>query len=184
MLERPRRETESWRAAEPPPIALRAATRADSDFVAALADEAFGHLGNYRRILAGWFAHAGVHTEIAQCGDALLGFVMFAFIRADEDQPPIADIVAIAVHPAERRRGLGRRLLATALTRISHAAPLVGASRVGLSVAADNVAARALFESAGFRHLAAGDGRYPNGQPYLRLARALVAPQDAQRRTA
>jgi [ribosomal protein S18]-alanine N-acetyltransferase len=55
-------------------------------------------------------------------------------------------ILNLAVDPAERRRGLGRRLLQKALRRGAAA----GASRALLEVRASNDAARSLYAKSGF----------------------------------
>lgn len=53
-----------------------------------------------------------------------------------------------AVHPAWRRQGLGRRLLAHVLT----AAEAIGAPRATLEVRASNLPAIALYQAGGFVH--------------------------------
>lgn len=57
-----------------------------------------------------------------------------------------AELLTLAVAPEARRLGLGRRLVA----RFLYQAQLRGAERAFLEVAADNAAAIALYESAGF----------------------------------
>ena len=56
---------------------------------------------------------------------------------------PEAEILTLAVHPAARRAGLAARLIA-------HAQAALGAQVIFLEVAADNLAARALYEKCGF----------------------------------
>jgi ribosomal-protein-alanine N-acetyltransferase len=58
-----------------------------------------------------------------------------------------AELLTLAVSPDARRRGLGRKLVA----RFLYQARLRGAESVFLEVAADNPAAIALYESAGFQ---------------------------------
>jgi ribosomal-protein-alanine N-acetyltransferase len=57
-----------------------------------------------------------------------------------------AELLTLAVAPEARRRGLGQRLV----SRFLYQARLRGADRAFLEVAADNAAAIALYESAGF----------------------------------
>jgi [ribosomal protein S18]-alanine N-acetyltransferase len=57
-----------------------------------------------------------------------------------------AEVLTLAVARAQRRRGIGRDLLAAGMT----AAQSAGAQAVFLEVAADNDAAIALYEEAGF----------------------------------
>lgn len=57
-----------------------------------------------------------------------------------------AHVMRIAIHPAYRRRGVGRRLLQSALQRAAQ----VGCVRTTLEVASQNLEAIALYRSAGF----------------------------------
>jgi len=98
------------------------------------------------------------------------GFVLMR-IAADE-----AEVLTLAVRPAARRAGLARRLLARALDGAARG----GARRVFLEVAADNVAAQALYAGAGFaeagrrpRYYARLDGERVDA---LLLARDLASP--------
>ena len=67
----------------------------------------------------------------------------FILIRVVADE---AEILTLAVRPAARRSGLGGRLVEAAVVR----AAALGAERMFLEVAEDNVAARALYARAGF----------------------------------
>ncbi|GAB1364790.1 N-acetyltransferase [Rhodobacter sp.] len=71
-------------------------------------------------------------------GDA--GFLLGRAIAGE------AELLTLAVGPENRRRGLGRKLLA----RFIYQAQLRGAGRAFLEVSAENPGAIALYESAGF----------------------------------
>ena len=90
-----------------------------------------------------------------------------------------AELLTIAVAPEARRRGLGRKLVA----RFLYQAQLRGAGRAFLEVAADNAAAIALYESAGFAPTGRRRGYYltPEGQRIdaLVMARDLAAAPSA-----
>ena len=64
-------------------------------------------------------------------------------------------LLALAVAPSERRRGIGRRLLGAVL----EAGCALGATRLRLCIAEENAPARALYAALGFRELA----RTPDG---------------------
>jgi ribosomal-protein-alanine N-acetyltransferase len=83
------------------------------------------------------FLAAPATVLASQPGGFALGQVM-----ADE-----AELLTIAVAPADRRRGLGRLLLDAFLTDCTAR----GAEAVFLEVDAGNAAALALYHSAGFR---------------------------------
>lgn len=77
------------------------------------------------------------------CGDAesfLLGRVI-----ADE-----AEVLTLATHPDQQRKGLAHQRLMTFLGRAQDA----GAARVFLEVAADNAPAKALYQKENFRVIA------------------------------
>ena len=78
----------------------------------------------------------------------------FILIRAVADE---AEILTLAVRPEARRRGLGARLVRAATGRAAE----LGATRLFLEVAEDNVAAQALYASLGF----AAAGRRPRYYP-------------------
>lgn len=70
----------------------------------------------------------------------------FILIRGVLDE---AEILTLAVRPSARRIGLGGRLVGQGAVRAAQA----GAVRLFLEVAEDNVAARALYERAGFAQI-------------------------------
>lgn len=74
---------------------------------------------------------------------ALTGDGALALIRVVADE---AELLTLASHPQARRRGRARALL----ERAHAAAAERGAARIFLEVAADNVAAIALYRSAGY----------------------------------
>ena len=83
-----------------------------------------------------------------------------------------AELLTIAVAPEARRRGLGRKLMA----RFLYQAQVRGADRAFLEVAADNVPAVALYESAGFARAGQRRGYYLT--PEGRRIDALVLTRD------
>ena len=111
------------------------------------------HLANPRahlRVLADAGAVAGYHLVLRRRGSAW------------------ARLYSIAVDPARRGQGLGRRLLADAEARAREA----GCRGLRLEVRQDNAEALRLYESAGYRREAALPGYYDDGAPGWRLARA------------
>jgi tRNA threonylcarbamoyladenosine biosynthesis protein TsaB len=97
---------------------------------------------------------AGVAVE------RLTGMAVVTLTGAD------AELERIAVRPDARRAGHGRRLLDAAVAEARSA----GASRLVLEVATDNVAALALYRSAGARELTVRAGYYADGTDAAVLA--------------
>lgn len=79
----------------------------------------------------------------------------------------VADLERIAVLPAARRSGLATRLLTAILDLTAER----GGARVLLEVKVGNIAARALYESAGFAQIARRRDYYGAGHDALVLAR-------------
>jgi ribosomal-protein-alanine N-acetyltransferase len=101
---------------------------------------------DYRQLLTG----AGVSQCVAaeRLGE-LAGFLVFQ--RPAPDQ---VEILNLAVSPAQRRKGVGKRL-------IDHALGL-GAAEIFLEVRAGNEPAQAFYRRAGFQPAGRRPGYYPN----------------------
>lgn len=79
--------------------------------------------------------------------------VGFALVRQAADE---AEILAIGVLPSDRKRGIGRALLAAMIDDCR----ANGASRLYLEVAASNNAARQIYQAAGFAAVGRRNGYY------------------------
>ncbi len=103
------------------------------------------------------------YVVVAAEGDSLVGYGVLTV--ASET----ADIQRVAVAAGCRRRGTGRRLLAELL----HEASRRGCSTVLLELAADNVAARALYAAAGLSTVTARQDYYGPGRDAVVMSRSL-----------
>ncbi len=81
----------------------------------------------------------------------------FALARVTLDE---AELLTIAVRPAARGRGVGRRLM----TRLTERLADRGVARLHLEVAADNAAARALYAACDFVETGRRKGYYRTGR--------------------
>lgn len=81
------------------------------------------------------------------------GFILDLILAGD------GEILTLAVTPERRRQGVARALLADLFER----ARCAGARGIGLEVAADNAAARRLYESCGFALSGQRRGYYRRG---------------------
>lgn len=95
--------------------------------------------------------------------DTLLGFAELQVLFED------AELIDVAVAPAARRQGLGRRLLDAVVVR----AVAAGATRLLLEVRRDNTPARMLYESAGFAVCGERHRYYADGQDAVLYERSL-----------
>lgn len=83
--------------------------------------------------------------------------VAMGLFRAVGDE---AEVLTLATDPAHRGRGLAGALLARAMDRLA----AEGVTTLMLEVAADNPAARAVYDRAGFREIGRRRAYYPRPQ--------------------
>jgi ribosomal-protein-alanine N-acetyltransferase len=95
-----------------------------------------------------------------------LGGMILARVASDE-----AEILTLAVHPGQRRRGIGSALLDAAKAR----ATALGAVAVFLEVAVTNDAARSLYAVHGFAEAGLRRRYYSDGTDALVLRSDLLA---------
>lgn len=141
----------------------------DVAWAAPLSDKLFTHLDvGYGAAVTRWAASPAVWGFVAEDAAGPGAFILLGtFGLLGEGQTRLLEILALAVHPACRRRGFGRSLLARAL---QEARQDPGVRHVRLNVAADNMPARALFAMAGFSIDREDDGTFARGQRAIRLA--------------
>lgn len=147
-------------------IVLRRADGSDLNFVRSLCRLLFLAYGSYHEYVEGWFGDDAIFTWIAEVDGAKAGFVMFTV-------PPkasVADLVAIAVSPGARSRGVGKALLSKCLD-VLRESPRV--EEVRLQVAEGNSRAQRMFAGSGFR-FRPETGVYPAGQRALFMVKALT----------
>lgn len=98
--------------------------------------------------LSGFQTFLGELGLVSESDGQVVGYI---FARAAGGE---AEILNLAVHPAHRRRGVGRRLLEEILTRVAKR----GAALLFLEVRASNTVAQAFYREMGFKQV----GRRPN----------------------
>ncbi len=134
------------------PVRLRAAALDDAESLVALQQASPGaavwSAADYESLLSADSSICVLAED--EKTDAPVGFVL-ARLAADE-----MEILNLAVSPAWRRRGLGRRLVAEALGR----ARARGAGQCWLEVRASNQAALEFYRALGFRERSRRRGYY------------------------
>jgi ribosomal-protein-alanine N-acetyltransferase len=95
------------------------------------------------------------------------GGMLLARVTGDE-----AEILTLAVLPAQRRRGIGGTLLTAGMRE----AAWRGASALFLEVAASNQDARGLYQAAGFAEIGRRPRYYANGADALVMRAPLPRP--------
>jgi ribosomal-protein-alanine acetyltransferase len=140
----------------PPPVRLRTASAADLPALLAL-EQTFPGDRMSARQFRHHLASPRARWRVAVAGGRLLGYAL-VLLRRDSDR---ARLYSIAVDPSARGQGLGHRLLAAAERDAARA----GRAAMTLEVRQDNAAANALYQSAGYRVLAALPAYYEDGAP-------------------
>src|SRR5262245_6019456 len=143
-------------------ISLRAARRGDERELARLAAAVLPEAWSAE----GFAATLGKESARARIAESDGGLVGFALAQRAADQ---AEILTVAVAPAQQRRGLGRRLVEARLAELR----AEGVARAQLEVRASNAAALALYRSLGFRESRRRPRYYRDGEDALELGVAL-----------
>ncbi len=158
---------------------IRRAEVTDHPWIVATGAEAYHDLGDYTRILPSWLEQPGVLAWID--GDMHgrgRGFAMLGFYMEDPTQSGnpatqvVADLLALAVLPAQQGRGIGGKLLAHVIEVAERVAPSSQIAALRLTVAETNTGAQRLYARTGFR-IVDGSATYDRGQRALRMARPL-----------
>lgn len=151
-------------------VSLRRGDRGDRGFIVGLARDTFVAFGEYGEIVSRWLDASGAVSIVARAGERRIGFAVIAPHRLlGVLRPRFAELVAIAVEPGNRTRGVGRCLL----ERAELIARTWDAGEVRLHTAHENAIAQRFFSRAGYRPLDSAPSFYPNGQSALEMARAL-----------
>lgn len=136
-------------------LLVRDARSADLDALLALEQASFDGDRLSPRQYRHHLRSASARLLIVEDGARLLGSAVLLFRRGTR----VARLYSLAVDPAARGRGVGRRLLAAA----ERAARSRDCARIRLEVRADNLAAQALYETAGYRRCGQRKGYYADG---------------------
>jgi ribosomal-protein-alanine N-acetyltransferase len=129
-------------------VTLRTGTEEDREFVGTLSREAFRPYGDLTDVLTQWLTDPSVQTVLAEeAAGRRVGFALLAERTPAWLAPSRGgELLAVAVSPGRRRRGIGR-LLVREVERRARAAHM---RELRLSTAASNLAARRLYATLGF----------------------------------
>lgn len=119
---------------------LRPATSADLEALAQLERTAFSDPWTLPQLQEA-FGWGGAVAFVAEADDGAIDGYVLGRVVVDE-----AEVLTIATHPTRRRGGIGRALLAAAMTAMVQR----GAVAVWLEVRVSNEAAIAMYRKAGF----------------------------------
>jgi len=121
-------------------LGIRAVSIDDAPILSKLHIESFGTAGWNVAQIQGSLVLATTHGWIAQAGDEPIGFILCQIM------PGQSEVLTFCVQPSHRRKGIGEKLLRQAIVAIKTERD----AAIMLEAAADNLAARKLYEKLGF----------------------------------
>jgi ribosomal-protein-alanine N-acetyltransferase len=130
-------------------IAIRAALPGDAGPLARLHAECFEQTWD-ERAMSALLDDSVTFALVAALAGVDRAFILARAVAGE------SEILSLGTHPGVRRRGLARALVAAAAAEAHHR----GARRMFLEVAADDKAALALYEQAGFAAVGRRTGYY------------------------
>ena len=151
-------------AHEPVPLVIRPARAEDLDRIAVLEEAAFEDSWP-RELLSYELTHSRTFLFVASRDDGapLPGYVLFHYVAGE------AELLRLAVEPAERRQGLGRQLVERGLVRLRQE----NIQACFLEVRKDNEPAIQLYNAMGFKRVGRRRHYYRDGTDALILSLAL-----------
>jgi ribosomal protein S18 acetylase RimI-like enzyme len=151
-------------------ILLRLGAPDDRPFIVDLCTRTFADLGDYRDTVASWVDGSDAVAVLAEESQRRLGVALLAVRRAiGFGRRPSAELLAIALAPAARGRGIGRLLL----ERAERVARGWDATEMRLHTADSNLRAQRFFAAAGYVRRESATSAYPSGETALAYARSL-----------
>ena len=150
-------------------ISIRRANLGDIGFIGQLSGRAFGVYGPYRNLVPGWFESNSTITLIAGEKGKPVGFAMMGRLLDESERENRCELLAIAVEPNVRRRGIGRMLL----RKMEKEASRLNEEILFLHTATDNIPAQELFKKIGFTALSVKKHFYPSGQDAVKMMKVI-----------
>jgi ribosomal-protein-alanine N-acetyltransferase len=150
-------------------ISIRRANLADIGFIGQLSGRAFGVYGPYRNLVPGWFESNATRTLVAVEKGKPVGFAMMGRLLDESEKENRCELLAIAVEPDVRRRGVGRMLLRAMEREADRLAERI----LFLHTAIDNIPAQKLFKKIGFTALSLKKHFYPSGQDAVMMMKVI-----------
>jgi len=146
-------------------VSVRIARAGDVDYIRGLSKTAFQEYGPYEDMLPDGFMAGITVTLLAVVEEHPLGFAMIRRLGRESRLHRVSELLAIAVEPAQRKRGIGDLLL----NEIQKAAHRTGVETLVLHTAIENMPGRGLFKKHGFIRLDTRSNFYPGGQDAMMM---------------
>jgi ribosomal-protein-alanine N-acetyltransferase len=148
-------------------ISFRTGKHTDVPFIARLSGKAFSIFGPYEETVPEWLGYDSTVTIIAKVNERPAGFAMIGAPFGRYDLQNVVELLAIAVEPESRRKGIGELLL----KEVDEKAKELNIFRIFLHTAIENLPARSLFSKAGYSPWEIKYSFYPKGQDAIVMAK-------------
>jgi ribosomal-protein-alanine N-acetyltransferase len=152
-------------------VSVRIARAGDVGYIRSLSGTAFREYGPYEEMLPNWFASGITVTLLALIENHPVGFAMIRRMGRESRLYRVSELLAIAVEPSQRKRGIGGLLL----RKMQTTAQKTGVETLVLHTAIDNLPGRTLFKKHGFVLLETKGGFYPRGQDAVMMYKHIHA---------
>jgi ribosomal protein S18 acetylase RimI-like enzyme len=151
-------------------IDISPADTSDVSYIQGLSKKVFEKYGPYEDLLRDWFESGMAKTYMAIRGRRQVGFAMVGRVQMERFFPPAFELLAIAVEPSMRRRGVGDLLMTEAERMVVE----MRGEMLILHTAVENREAQRLFKKHGFVIAEIRRGFYPRGQDAYSMYRHLL----------
>lgn len=141
----------------------------DLDFIRTLSGRAFKKYGSYQDVISQWFQSEMTETIIGRMEKRPVAFAMIGHIQDEDPVQKVCELLAIAVEPDNRHKGIGQMLL----NAIEQKALEWQTDRIFLHTAKENLPARNLFTRNGFVPWGLKKHFYPAGQDALVMSKII-----------
>jgi ribosomal-protein-alanine N-acetyltransferase len=141
-------------------ITVQSAKPVDVHYVGNLGKRVFEQYGPYDDMLVSWFESGITMTLMALMETGPVGFAMLSRPKGKRYLPRVSELLAIAVEPEKRRRGIGDLLI----KGIQRTAEEIEVEKLVLHTAVENLPGHKLFKKHGFIPLDIKKNFYPKGQ--------------------
>ncbi len=152
-------------------IRIGPARALDLDFIRTLSGRAFQEYGSYQDVISQWFQSEMTDTIIGRMERRPVGFAMIGLFEDEDPVQKVCELLAIAVEPDKRHKGIGQILL----NAMEQKAFEWQTDRVFLHTAKENLPARNLFIRNGFVSWGLKKHFYPAGQDALVMSKIIHA---------
>jgi ribosomal-protein-alanine N-acetyltransferase len=151
-------------------VRIKPARVTDASHIRNLSKQVFRRYGPYDETLAHWFLSGMTITVMASMGGKAVGFAMLGLSALNSPSLRVYELLAIAVEPEMQNMGIGNLLLKEIETKAGE----LGAEKLTLHTAVDNIKGRKLFNKNGFIPSDTKRHFYPEGQDALRMDKDFV----------